>query len=128
MRQLDFVLDVKMDLNKHLAEVTFKPGKTIDFNALTRKVEDAGFSVRSMYVIYEFKNLNISNNFCYDDKTMIFSFIGIKEQQVLNGPHAIHLVGKDFMSKSEYKKWKLLLNNACNSGAAVNEKIYQGTL
>lgn len=128
IRQLDFVQDVKMDLNKHLAEITFKTGKNIDFDALARKVEDAGFSLRSADVTYDFSHLAISNNSCYDDKNMIFSFIGIKDQQVLNGKHVVHLVGSDFMQKSEYKKWKLLLNTSCRKSDSLSKKVYQVTL
>jgi len=128
LRKLDFVDNIKMDLNTHIAEVSIKAGKKVDFVALAKKVVDAGFSVRSMYVIYDFNNLSVSSNFCYDDKNLVFSFIGIKDPQVLNGKHAIHLVGSDFMTKSENKKWKLMINNSCNTSSDPTKKVYQVTL
>lgn len=127
LRQLDFVQDIKMDLNAHIAEITIKPDKKVDFDAIVQKVLDAWFSVRSVYVVYSFVNLSVSNNTCYDDKNFIFSFISVKDL-VLNGPQALHLVGKNFMPRSEFKKWKNLLNNTCNNSDPKSRKVYQVTL
>ncbi len=129
--QLDFIKEVKMDLNKHVAEVTFKEGAGIDFAAMAAKVVDAGFSVRSLFVVYNFTNVSVADHFCFDALTMTFSFIGIKSSKVLNGPELIHLVGKDFMPGGEYKKWKLLETNSCHSVYPIDagaKKVYQVTL
>ncbi len=127
LRQLDFVREIKMDLNAHVAEVTFKQGKIVDFDALAKKVVDAGYSVRSICIVYDFKNYQVVNNSCLDDPSMILSFVGVKAQQVLNGPHTLQVLGKDFMPAAEFKKWKTLFTDVCKVNGGV-KKIIQVSL
>jgi copper chaperone CopZ len=131
LRQLDFVGDVKMDLNKHVAAVTIKTGHVADFTAMAHKVVDAGFSVGSLSLLWDFKQLDVFSGLCFDAGGMGFSFIGIKDKPVLDGPQVIHLVGRDFMARAEFKKWKLLMNNACTPAAMPGgplAKVYFVTL
>jgi len=119
-----------MDLNKHIAEVNFKSGKEIVLEMLAQKVIDAGFSVRSMDVLFDFNNLSIINNYCYEFDKSLFNFIGVKEQTLKNSV-SIHLIGQNYMSKSEFKKWKKLITNpACNAFAngPFSKKLYFVTI
>jgi cation transport ATPase len=126
IRKLSFVKDVKMDLNGHMAEITFKEGTKPDFDALVQKVYDAGFSVRSVYVIFNFSNLEVKNNFCYEEGNSSFHFINVKEQ-ALNGYVPLLLIGDKMMPKKDLAKWKSdMMDKKCS--ANKDSKVYTVTL
>src|SRR5437764_4369182 len=54
LRKLDFVKDVKTDLNGATATISFSNDKKISFDELVKKVYQAGFSVRLTNVVYHF--------------------------------------------------------------------------
>ena len=128
IRKLDFVKNVKMDLNKHLAEIEFKGDKEISLEAITKQVIDAGFSVRNMFVQFDFLNPTpIKENLCYEGNNLIFNFTSVKEQ-TLDKTTTLQVLGEQFMSKSEFKKWKLLLKSSCNSTVPSSKKVYHVTI
>jgi len=43
VKSIDFVEKVMANIQTSTFEITFKPGSTIDFDLLKKKVEDAGF-------------------------------------------------------------------------------------
>jgi copper chaperone CopZ len=116
LRELNFIKEVNMDLNAHVAEITFKEGLVPDFDAMARKVRDAGFSVGSLRVRYNFSSFNLSDNACLEDANYIIQFIGIKGSRVMNGPQDFLLVGSNFMSGPEFKKFRLQDIPPCRPG------------
>lgn len=105
IRQLSFIKDVKMDLNNHKAELIFKPGEAVDLEAVTKKISDAGFSVRNFFITVQFNNLRVSDGSCHEYDRMLLSFVGIKDQTV-NGSTTLQLVGEKFMPKAAFKKYR----------------------
>lgn len=116
--KLDFVDTVVMDLNTTIAKVTFKKGKAISIDALAKKVEDAGFSVRSIQGIYDFSNVIASENSCCTTENGVFQFIGISTSRTLGSSTVIRFIGPNYCSKREYKKWsdKIKAAHACDGG------------
>jgi copper chaperone CopZ len=80
LKQLDFIENVKIDLNKLIATINFKKNSTVEIDKLREMIEDAGFSVRSLET---------------------YHFIGTKEQ-TLSGPVNLRFVDKQFVNKREF--------------------------
>ncbi len=125
LQTLPFVKSVEIGLNTTIARITFVPGKEIDLDAIARKVDDAAFSVRSFNIISAMPELAVENGFCYVSGNKVFTFAGISARQI-SGEQNLKLVGKNFMSKAEYKSWmkKLVMN--CK--VETSQKQYYVTL
>jgi copper chaperone CopZ len=123
--QLDFVADVQMDLNSHVATVTFKPDKKIEIDKIVQKVVDAGFSVGGLTAGFNFKDATVSNDYCMTYEGDTFHFISTKESK-MNGISNIKFIGEKYMRKKDFKKWKGQTSGACkppdNSNSSA--KIY----
>ncbi len=103
--ELDFVGDVKMDLEAHVATVTFREGKKIALDKIAQKVVDAGFSVGSFNAAMSLEGVEISNDgkMVYKDDT--YQIIGTKEKS-FKGNTTMKFIGEKFMRKKDFKKWK----------------------
>lgn len=123
--QLDFVEDIKMDLNSHIATITFKTSKKISIQQISKKVYDAGFSVGSMVAVFEFKSNEVSENTCFEFEGDLYHFEQMPEKTVLNGIVSIKFIGDKYMSKSEFKKWKKnIKKEACKKTDNFSGQIY----
>lgn len=125
LRSLNFVKDIDFELNKNVAKVTFVKDINPDLNKLAQKVRDAGYSVRNIDLVVVFKSLRIHDQECYTFEDLQLNFIAVKDQ-VLSGETKIKLVGKGFMSKKEFVKYKDLLKSKCPESEKV--KRYYVTL
>jgi copper chaperone CopZ len=113
IRKLDFVDDVKVNLENTDGKIIFKPGKKISFDKIAKAVTDAGFSVRFIKVNFIFNNLSVSDNFCFLYEENNYQFIK-SGNVILNGEKTIKILGKNFMSPSEYKNMKSDLKKVCD--------------
>ncbi len=123
--ELDFVADVQMDLNTHIATVTFKTDKKISIDKIAQKVIDAGFSVGSLNAVFNFKEVTVSNDYCLTYEGDVYRFISTKEK-TLSGSSSIKFIGEKFMRKKDFKKWKGQMSGTCSSKDSINStsKIY----
>jgi copper chaperone CopZ len=128
IRKLSFIDSVSMDLDKNMATVYFKKNVPVSIKALAQKVYDAGFSVRTMDVIFNFNNLSVNNNFCFDFENNRYQFIKIDSEKKLNGISTIRFIGEKFLSKKEFKSWKLFCSNACKDLASPLSEQYYVTI
>ena len=124
LKKLDFVKEIKMDLNTKTAEIKFIPGKKVSVEALAQKVIDAGFSVRFIKVSFLFKDTYVKENSEYAYDTDVFHFIKTETKQ-LKGNHTLQFLGKKYLSTEEYKKWKSIIPETKKEG---DKKIYYVTL
>jgi len=117
LKTLGFIDNINPDIQTSSFEITFKPGSNVDFDAIKKKVEDAGFSVAKFIASVDFKNVQIKPNkkISVGDKT--FYFLNTKEQ-LLNGVRKVRLIDKGFVSNKEYKK------NAAAMSAAMPGAYY----
>jgi copper chaperone CopZ len=104
LNKLDFVKEVKMDLNANIALVTFRPGKKVNINTLASRVYSAGFSVRFVKAVFLFDSLQIGNNysFLYEDDAYHFINTG---KRILAGETTLVFIGKKFIPRKEYSRW-----------------------
>ncbi|MEO7310136.1 MAG: heavy metal-associated domain-containing protein [Chitinophagaceae bacterium] len=112
LKQIDFIQDIKTDLDKNLFVISIKPGAEPDFDLIRKKVEAAGFSVGKMDVEVNFTNQKIAN----DEHAVVggkaLHFLNVKPQ-TLNGWKKVQLVDKSFLVASQAKKWANATTMAC---------------
>ncbi|GAA4329489.1 hypothetical protein GCM10023149_34210 [Mucilaginibacter gynuensis] len=103
LRSLDFISDIKPDLNRNIFVITFKKDAPVNFDMLSKKVENAGFAVNTLKATFNFANTQVSDNmFNYSGNH--FHFVNADNKQ-LNGPVAITFVDKGLASTAVAKKY-----------------------
>lgn len=138
LEQVSFVQDVKVDIKTSSFLVNFKEGQDVDFDAMKKAVEDAGFSVAKLKVTGNFNKVDIQNDAHIQIDGKTFHFLNISKQ-TLEGEKAITLVDKDFVSAKEYKKYSAASSKACvktgkaqscctKEGIAADARIYHVTI
>jgi copper chaperone CopZ len=128
LKTLDFVSDIKPDLNKNVYVLTFKKGKTVDLDLIKKKVKDAGFSVSKLVASFDFDNVKISDNFHYKYGGNVYHFMNVAPK-TLDGPVRITVLDKDFIPAGEFKKYAASTKYACyNTRKMGSDKIYHVTL
>jgi hypothetical protein len=106
LRTLDFIGDIKADLNRNVFVLTFKKDVPVNLDQISKKVQSAGFFVNSLKATFDFENVKLSNNaFSYAGDTYKLISGGDK---TLSGPVAVTLVDKGFLSSGAYKKYSAL--------------------
>jgi copper chaperone CopZ len=109
---LDFVKDVNIELNSNVAKVTFVEGKIIDLDKLAKKVRDASFSVGNFILLLTVKDQAVTPGACVRFGTMAFYFLQAKEP-TMKGDVFLQLIGKDFMSRKNFKTWATYKKHTC---------------
>lgn len=128
LRTLPFIGDVKPDLNRNLFMLTFKKDVPVNLDAISKKVQDAGFSVNKLTASFDFNNLKISNNFHFNYNGNIYHFLNVKDE-TLNGLTSVTLVDKNFVPTSTYKKYAAETTFSCyKSGMMNGQKVYHVTI
>lgn len=124
LRTLDFIGNIEPDLNKNIFVLTFKKDKTVNFDQIKEKVEDAGFSVGNLDAVFNFDNTKIDDKGMAVAGTTVYQFLNAKDK-TLNGPVKATVVDKNFMSGSAFKKkvGQLKLTSFETGAAMVNGKM-----
>lgn len=115
LKTVSFVDKVNADIQTATFEITFKPGSTVDFETLKKKVEGAGFFVSKFMATIQFKNVAVKENKPVTVGNKTFQFINIKSQ-ALNGEKTVRVMNKGYISAKEYKKNALPVT--------ANSKVY----
>jgi copper chaperone CopZ len=105
IRQLPFVEEVKMDLNKNLAQIFFRKNKDISIRKISDKIYDSGFSVRYVHADYNFQDTTIDDYSIYRFGNEECHFLGTGKI-ILNGTYTIIFLNKRLISKKEYTHWE----------------------
>lgn len=102
IRRIQEVDKISMDLNDNIARVHFKRNSTIDFNLLAERVRNSGFSVR--YISFTLnKPATVNQAGIFETGSLVFQCIN-SSSYVLAPGSRLRLIGKEFMSKAEYKE------------------------
>src|SRR5688572_27479843 len=62
LKKLDFIQNIEADIKSYTFEITIKEDGIVDFNAMKKRVEGAGFSVSSFIVTINFGNVTIEKH------------------------------------------------------------------
>ena len=103
LRTLNFIGDIKADLNRNVFMITFKKDVPVNLDQISKKVEGAGFFVNNLKATFNFDNIKVNNNtFNYGgDSYRLVNGDG----KTLAGPVAVTVVEKGFAPASVYKKY-----------------------
>lgn len=112
IRKLDFVQDVIMNLENTESKIILKAGVKVDIKKIAKAVVDAGFSVRYINAGFIFKNVPITNGYCYPFEGHQFQFIKV-DSKILTEEVTLKFLGKNFQTPKEYKIWKKELHATC---------------
>ena len=112
LEKVSFVKEVKVNIKTQEYKLVFKEGNNIDFDALSKAVEDAGFSVASLKVTGNFSGVVAEKDKHAELDGINFHFLnGNKEE--LKGENTITIVDKNFLSAKEFKKYTLASKHPC---------------
>jgi len=103
LRSLDFVENIKADLNKNLFEISFKKDKAVNIDLIRKKVQDAGFSIGNMTAMFSFNNLKVNENGQAAAGTAAYQFLNARDK-TLNGEVKVSVVDKNFISGPAFKQ------------------------
>jgi len=94
---------VEPDLNNTAFLLYFKKGSAVNIDDVKKKVEDAGFSVGELVVVFNFKDQQAANNgtFTLDNNT--YTFMDTKAG-TLSGEVKVKILDKGFIVDKEYKQ------------------------
>lgn len=127
LKKLDFISDIKTDLNHNLFVITFKKGAAINLDQISKQVQAAGFSVNSLKATFDFDNVAVSNNFHFNYNGSVYHFLNVPEK-TLNGLVAVTLLDKNFVPGSVYKKYAAQPIACYKTGMMGNTRIYHVTI
>jgi copper chaperone CopZ len=100
---------IDTDLNNTTFILYFKSGSRINVADIRKKVEDAGFSVGELLVVFSFANQKAENNSSFTQDHIKYTFMDTKPA-ILTGEVKVKLLDKGFLTEKEYKKLKKLSN------------------
>src|SRR4051812_7675980 len=62
LKALPFVSEIKPDLIRNVFTITFKSDVPVDFEQITKKVKNSGFSVNYLKTTVNFDNIKLADN------------------------------------------------------------------
>jgi copper chaperone CopZ len=133
-----FVESVKADIKNSAFNMVFKQGQKVEIDALRKAVEDAGFSVGSLKMTGNFKEVKIENDKHIEIADETFHFLNVDEQ-VLDGEKTITVVDKNFLTAKQFKKFSNATRMSCvqtgktaacclKDGVAADARVYHVTM
>ncbi|WP_295716870.1 heavy metal-associated domain-containing protein [Mucilaginibacter sp.] len=103
LRALPFVSEIKTDLIRNTYLITFKNDVPVNFEHISKKVQDSGFSVNSLKATYNFDNTKVADNyFSYGGDT--YRLLNPADKSI-NGTVNVTVVDFGFAPKSVSKKY-----------------------
>lgn len=123
-----FVEKVKADIENSSYDIIFKTDSKVDFDALSKAVVNAGFSVAKLKVTTTFKDVKVQNDAHVTMSDQSFHFLNVTPQ-TLTGTKTVTLVDKNFVSSKDYKKYSKLTSIQCyESGMMNGQRVYHVTM
>ncbi len=104
LRTLDFISDIKVDLNKNIFVLTFKKDVPVNLDMISKKVQASGFFVNNLKLTFNFNNVKLDNNYFNFEGNTYKLMNGAN--QTLNGAVAVTVVDKGFAPPAIYKKYQ----------------------
>jgi copper chaperone CopZ len=121
LRTLEFIGDIKVDLNRNIFLITFKKDAPVNLDQISKKVQNAGFFVNSLKATFNFDGVKVSDN--------TFSYAGDNYRLVnggdktLSGPIIVTVVDKGFAPAAVYKKYSSTPADKTESGRTYHIAI-----
>jgi len=112
LEEVSFVEKVQVDIKNQQYNMSFKTGSKVDFDALNKAVQDAGFSVAALKVTASVNDVKLEKDehLVIDDHN--FHFLNAADQTI-NGSVTFSVVDKGFVTDKEFKKYASMTKMAC---------------
>jgi copper chaperone CopZ len=119
LQKLPFVQSVKSNIKESSFVIQFKPSG-VDFDAIRKAVEGAGFSVANLKVKADFEGIQVANDAHVTMNGRNLHFLDVKSQK-LQGEQTFQLVDKNFVTDKVYKKYSAATKMECvKTGVMAN--------
>lgn len=118
---------VETDLNKTAFILHFKNGSTVNPGDLKKAVEDAGFAVGELVVVFNFNNQKAEDNSSFTQDNITYTFMDTKPG-LLAGEVKVQILDKGFVVEKEYKKLSKLIKKYPGYAKADNNSYHIKTL
>ena len=113
---------VETDLNRTAFILHFKNGSAVNPGDLKKKVEDAGFSVGELIMVFNFNNQKAANNSSFTQDNITYTFMDSKPA-ILAGEVKVQILDKGFVVEKEYKKLSRL-GKQYPTYAGINNNLF----
>jgi copper chaperone CopZ len=113
---------VEPDLNNTAFILFFKNGSSVNISKIKEKVEEAGFAVGELLVVFNFKNQQAENNKTFTLDNSIYTFMDTKSGN-LAGEIIVKILDKGYGVEKEYKKLSKMIKQY-PSYATVSKNSY----
>jgi len=121
LRTLDFIGDVKADLNRNIFLITFKKDVPVSLDLISKKVQGSGFFVNNLKLYFNFNNVKVANNlFSYGGDSY---YLLNNSTTPLDGSVPLTVVDKGFAPASVYKKYNQAADNKSTPGRTYHVTI-----
>lgn len=118
---------VETDLNKTAFILYFKNGSIVNPGDLKKAVEEAGFAVGELVVVFNFKNQKAEDNSSFTQDNITYTFMDTKPG-LLAGEVKVQILDKGFIVEKEYKKLSKLTKKYPSYATANNNSYHIKTL
>jgi hypothetical protein len=112
LKSLPFVAGVNTELKSNKFIVDLRQGVPVDLDMISRKVEDAGFSVGKLSLEVKFTATDVKNDVHTVANGQVFHFLNVKPQKI-DGWQKIQLLDKHFLLSADAKKTSKLTTMEC---------------
>jgi copper chaperone CopZ len=112
LQKVGSVDKVEVNIKNQQYNISFKNASDIDFGALVKAVEDAGFSVANFTVTADINNMKLEKDQHIQIGKLNFHFLNAADQQ-LNGATIFTIVDKSFTSAKNHKKYSDMSKMEC---------------
>ena len=103
--RLEFVDSVSMSLENTEGRIYVKDVEAIDLKRITKAIIDAGFSVRSVHLQFDFRDIRIDKDGFFSFKGQRYQWLQFKNDALPNDV-ALTLIDDGFLPKKESNQWK----------------------
>lgn len=119
LQKLPFVAKVQSNIKESSFVISLKP-TGVDFDAIRKAVEGAGFSVANLKVKANFTGEQVANDTHLTMNGKNLHFLNVKSQ-TLQGDQTFQLVDRNFVSDKVYKKYAAATKMECvKTGVMAN--------
>ncbi len=112
LEKVAFVEKVMVDIKNQQYNMSFKNGQAIQLDALSKAVEDAGFSVAKFVVSAKVENVALQKDEHVKIGDSYFHFLN-GENKSLTGETSFTVVDEHFISPKQFKKYNGLTKMEC---------------
>lgn len=118
---------VEPDLNNTAFILFFKNGSQVKISSLKKKVEEAGFAIGELLVVFNFKNQQAENNSTFSLDNVTYTFMDTKAG-VLSGEVKVKILDKGYVVEKEYKKLSKMIKQYPSYASVSNNSYHIKTL